>query len=98
MDAFHKAIDDCHLRDLRFSGGIFTWKRGRSPHNMVQERLDRFLANDGWWSKGRLLDSKHFRCLAKNARRWLRRPGNMRVVYCSYKDNLVRGQIEGMGN
>ncbi|KAL2943139.1 R3H and coiled-coil domain-containing protein 1 [Bienertia sinuspersici] len=48
MEDFREPIDTCHLRDTRFSRGIFTWQRGNSFSNYVRERLDRFLASDGW--------------------------------------------------
>uniref|UniRef100_A0A803MIJ2 Endonuclease/exonuclease/phosphatase domain-containing protein n=1 Tax=Chenopodium quinoa TaxID=63459 RepID=A0A803MIJ2_CHEQI len=48
MDAFREAIDMCGLRDLGFSGNIFTWQRGTTSDAMVRERLDRFLAEDTW--------------------------------------------------
>ncbi|XP_021728319.1 uncharacterized protein LOC110695390 [Chenopodium quinoa] len=50
MDAFRGAIDNCCLRDLGFKGSIFTWERGSSMTTYVCERLDRFLADDGWVS------------------------------------------------
>ncbi|XP_021759598.1 uncharacterized protein LOC110724485 [Chenopodium quinoa] len=50
MDAFREAIDRCHLRDLGFKGNIFTWERGNSMSTFIRERLDRFLAGDGWMS------------------------------------------------
>lgn len=48
MDAFREAIDCCVLRDMGFRGNMFTWQRGNTPATFVRERLDRFLANEGW--------------------------------------------------
>ncbi|XP_021734135.1 uncharacterized protein LOC110700859 [Chenopodium quinoa] len=45
MDAFREAIDDCGLRDLGFSGSIFTWQRGQTEDTVIRERLDRFLGD-----------------------------------------------------
>ncbi|XP_021759151.1 uncharacterized protein LOC110724061 [Chenopodium quinoa] len=50
MDAFRDAIDTCCFRDLGFKGSIYTWERGNSMSTYVRERLDRFLADDGWVS------------------------------------------------
>lgn len=48
MDAFRDALEVCELRDLGYSGSIFTWKRGNDASTMIRERLDRFLGDDGW--------------------------------------------------
>ena len=48
MDAFRETMDDCEVKDLGFKGCCFTWQRGNSPSTLIQERLDRMLANEGW--------------------------------------------------
>ncbi|KAL2929017.1 RNA polymerase II holoenzyme cyclin-like subunit [Bienertia sinuspersici] len=48
MDAFRHVIDDCHLQDLGYRGSVFTWQYGRTPSTLIRERLDRFLADEGW--------------------------------------------------
>lgn len=45
MMAFKKAIDECGMLDLGFSGYRFTWGNGRGGEANVQERLDRFVGN-----------------------------------------------------
>ncbi|XP_021770438.1 uncharacterized protein LOC110734577 [Chenopodium quinoa] len=46
MDAFREAIDNCTMRDLGYTGNIFTWERGNSMEIFVRERLDRFIATE----------------------------------------------------
>ncbi|XP_021742799.1 uncharacterized protein LOC110708884 [Chenopodium quinoa] len=50
MDAFRDVMDECGFRDLGFKGNRFTWQRGTCMETFVQERLDRFIAMDGWCS------------------------------------------------
>ena len=38
------------MKDLGFNGSIFTWKNGQEGGRHVQERLDRFVANNDWKS------------------------------------------------
>ncbi|XP_052485155.1 uncharacterized protein LOC128040446 [Gossypium raimondii] len=49
METFRKALEDCRLVDLGFSGRRFTWERGNLPETNIQERLDRGVATE-WWS------------------------------------------------
>ncbi|GMJ13202.1 hypothetical protein like AT1G43760 [Hibiscus trionum] len=49
MAAFREVLEDCNLCDLGFNGVWYTWERGRLPENNVRERLDRAVANTGWW-------------------------------------------------
>ncbi|KAL2933323.1 5'-nucleotidase domain-containing protein 1 [Bienertia sinuspersici] len=48
MTDLKDVLDACWLRDLGYTGEKFTWQRGRSMKTLVRERLDRFVANDGW--------------------------------------------------
>lgn len=44
LEEFRNTLDDCHLKDMGFSGNIFTWKGNRRGHH-IWERLDRFISN-----------------------------------------------------
>ncbi|KAK1554997.1 hypothetical protein Q3G72_020206 [Acer saccharum] len=48
MVAFRQAIDDCELTDLGYSGPNYTWNNKREGKDNIQQRLDRFLANQQW--------------------------------------------------
>lgn len=48
MEAFRRALEDCNLMDIGFSGNWFTWERGNLPETNIQERLDRGVATDSW--------------------------------------------------
>ncbi|KAL2899415.1 hypothetical protein RDABS01_024497 [Bienertia sinuspersici] len=50
MENFRQVVDECSLRDLGYSGNIFTWRRGNSPATIIRERLDRFMATPLWCS------------------------------------------------
>lgn len=50
MEAFRKVLEDCELRDMRFSGSWFTCERGNLPETNIQEQLDRGVAIDDWLS------------------------------------------------
>ncbi|KAL2939383.1 LINE-1 retrotransposable element ORF2 protein [Bienertia sinuspersici] len=47
-ETFREAIESCHMMDLGFNGHEFTWTNNRAGEHNVQERLDRFLANQLW--------------------------------------------------
>ncbi|KAH1075467.1 hypothetical protein J1N35_027795 [Gossypium stocksii] len=49
MAAFRKALDYCELSDLGFVGHWYTWERGQFVDTSIRERLDRGVANTGWW-------------------------------------------------
>lgn len=45
MDAFRNAIHISGLYDLNYQDQPFTWQRGNTKDNMIQDRLDRAKAN-----------------------------------------------------
>nr|CCA66036.1 hypothetical protein [Beta vulgaris subsp. vulgaris] len=47
-DIFRNAMEECHFMDLGFVGYEFTWTNNRGGDANIQERLDRFVANDLW--------------------------------------------------
>lgn len=48
LDGFSEVVMECGLRDLGFTGDIYTWERARGTERWVQERLDRGLTTDEW--------------------------------------------------
>ncbi|TXG54182.1 hypothetical protein EZV62_019438 [Acer yangbiense] len=51
MYNFRQVVDDYNLTDLGFTGPKYTWNNKRDGNSNIQERLDRFLANDLWRDK-----------------------------------------------
>lgn len=49
MKDFRDALDKCSLMDLGYVGEKFAW-RGKRAGGLVLERLDRAVANNGWFS------------------------------------------------
>ncbi|KAL5581072.1 hypothetical protein UlMin_013514 [Ulmus minor] len=49
MQNFRECLDHCGLADLGYRGPHFTWYRGNNDTNLIQERLDRMLGNQGWF-------------------------------------------------
>lgn len=47
---FREALRHCNLVDLGFIGHECTWINNRGGDQNVQERLDRFMANEKWKS------------------------------------------------
>ena len=45
---FRDVLEGCNLYDLGFSGPKFTWRNGQEGQRHVQERLDRFVADEEW--------------------------------------------------
>lgn len=39
------------MKDLGFSRAWFTWERGRTVERNIKERIDRGVANDGWFQQ-----------------------------------------------
>ncbi|XP_019178334.1 PREDICTED: uncharacterized protein LOC109173550 [Ipomoea nil] len=48
INGFRDAVADSGLVDVPFSGHQFTWVKSRGTDHMIEEKLDRFLANDSW--------------------------------------------------
>ncbi|KAL2926122.1 hypothetical protein RDABS01_001197 [Bienertia sinuspersici] len=46
--------------DLGYKGSCFTWRRGQSPDTLVQERLDRFLADEEWRRLFKQYEVRHY--------------------------------------
>ncbi|TXG53035.1 hypothetical protein EZV62_022204 [Acer yangbiense] len=64
MYNFRQTIDDCNLIDLGFTRPKYTWNNKRDGSNNIQERLDKFLANDLWRNNFRDRNSKVFHAKA----------------------------------
>ena len=45
---FREVIDDCDLFDLGWSGPSLTWNNRRVGQGNVQERIDRYFADNQW--------------------------------------------------
>lgn len=45
IDAFKTCLDSCSLRDLPYTGDIFSWCNRRAGRECVKEKLDRAVAN-----------------------------------------------------
>ncbi|XP_062152034.1 uncharacterized protein LOC133860439 [Alnus glutinosa] len=51
INQFRRALEDCDLSDLGFSGPRYTWCNNKRDDNFPQERLDRAVANTEWCSR-----------------------------------------------
>ena len=51
MQLFRDVINKCSFMDLGFVGSKFTWARHFKDRRSIWERLDRGLANNGWFLK-----------------------------------------------
>lgn len=49
MNAFQEAIFFYNLRDVPQFGLQFTWSNDREGSDHIECKLDRFMANLGWW-------------------------------------------------
>ncbi|XP_058726268.1 uncharacterized protein LOC131597596 [Vicia villosa] len=47
-NGFRDTISDCNLVDIPLEGHQYTWVKSRGTDRMVEERLDRALANTSW--------------------------------------------------
>ncbi|CAL1368789.1 unnamed protein product [Linum trigynum] len=48
MNHFGDCLTDIGLQDLGFHGYPYTWENRRHTNGFIEERLDRFVANDSW--------------------------------------------------
>lgn len=53
-------LDECNLRDLEYRGDMFTWSNKQKALDQINERLDRFMANEAFWSLFPNLSITHF--------------------------------------
>ncbi|XP_058732856.1 uncharacterized protein LOC131604433 [Vicia villosa] len=47
---FRQVVNDCDLNDIPIEGHQFTWIKSRGTDHVIEERLDRALANSDWLS------------------------------------------------
>jgi hypothetical protein len=47
-NGFHSAVSDCDLIDIQLEGYLYTWVKSEGTPNVIQERLDRAMANSEW--------------------------------------------------
>ena len=45
---FNETLNNCALKDLGYTGHIFTWANNQSDKMHIQERIDRYCANSNW--------------------------------------------------
>ncbi|XP_019153894.1 PREDICTED: uncharacterized protein LOC109150438 [Ipomoea nil] len=50
INGLREAIADCDLQDLPFDGPQYTWVKSQGTSGMIEEKLDRILANEEWLS------------------------------------------------
>ena len=62
MQSFRDVIDECGFMDLGYVGSKFTWARHFENGNCIWERLDRGLANNGWFLKFPRARVHHLQC------------------------------------
>ncbi|GAU42643.1 hypothetical protein TSUD_398480 [Trifolium subterraneum] len=48
---FRTAVSDCDLTDIHLKGYPYTWIKSRGTPNVIEERLDRAMANSTWLMK-----------------------------------------------
>ena len=48
MVEFWKALDDCQLEYLSFTGNWYTWEKGNNVVNNIKERIDKIVASRRW--------------------------------------------------
>ncbi|XP_074352919.1 uncharacterized protein LOC141692078 [Apium graveolens] len=78
LDGFREVVDDCNLAEIDFSGGRFTWEKGKD-HDPIQ--LDLYNVQ---------FSKKQFRFKFENT--WLREP-NFRGEVTKHWDGLPRLQL-----
>ena len=66
MQLFRDVIDECSFMDLGYVGPKFTWTRHFENGRSIWERLDRGLANNGWFLKFPRSRVHHLQCDSSN--------------------------------
>jgi hypothetical protein len=56
IEVFREMLEECQLSELGFKGSKFTWCNNRTNHNFTKERLDKVVANSGWYEKFRVVE------------------------------------------
>ncbi|XP_060210352.1 uncharacterized protein LOC132637253 [Lycium barbarum] len=56
---FIECIQDCGVKDIDFSGNIFTWSNERKAEDVIWKRLDRTLCNEKWNEAFNITDNIH---------------------------------------
>ena len=59
---FKEVLDKCNMVDLGFSGPRFTWSNGRELSALIQERINIFFENPGWYLKFSEARVTHLTC------------------------------------
>ncbi|GAU39458.1 hypothetical protein TSUD_158890 [Trifolium subterraneum] len=49
-NGFRSAVGDCDLTDIQLNGYPYTWIKSRGTSHVIEERLDRAMANSSWLS------------------------------------------------
>ncbi|PNX96867.1 ribonuclease H, partial [Trifolium pratense] len=50
-NGFRNAVSDCDLTDIHLEGYPYTWVKSRGTTSVIEERLDRAMANSAWLMK-----------------------------------------------
>lgn len=56
---FNETLNTCDLKDLGFTGNIFTWANNQTNNMHIKERIDRFCANTNWLNLFPIYVNKH---------------------------------------
>lgn len=49
LENFRSVLDDCGLQVLDYLRDTFTWSNRQRESDQINERLDRFIANEGYY-------------------------------------------------
>ena len=66
LQLFREEIDECSFMDLGFTGTKYTWSRHFENGAPIWERLDRGLANNGWFLQFLGTQVQHISCITSN--------------------------------
>jgi endonuclease/exonuclease/phosphatase family metal-dependent hydrolase len=47
-NGFRSAVGDCDLTDIQLEAYLYTWIKSRGSSHVIEERLDRAMANSNW--------------------------------------------------